>query len=74
MHSVITLNMDSDIPSVQFKVPRFVVYRVICDILEGGGRLTEAVECFRQLQNALPEETSTHSERLEWERGGWLRP
>ncbi|KAI9567133.1 hypothetical protein HD554DRAFT_1027555 [Boletus coccyginus] len=54
--------------SAKFKVPRFVVYRVICDTLEGDGRLTEAVECFRQLQNALPEEMAMHGERVEWER------
>jgi len=63
-------HVDSDIPSVQFKVPRFVVHRVICDTLEGDGRLTEAAECFRQLQNALPENTGMHDERMQWERGG----
>jgi len=66
--------MNADNPLVQFKVPRFVVYRVICDILEEDGRLTEAVECFCQLQNALPEETAMHNERVGWERGGWLQP
>ncbi|KAI9567156.1 hypothetical protein HD554DRAFT_1030392 [Boletus coccyginus] len=53
--------------SAKFKVPIFVVYRVICDILEGDGRLTQAVECFRQLQNALPGEMVMRSERVEWE-------
>ncbi|KAI9571793.1 hypothetical protein HD554DRAFT_1824610 [Boletus coccyginus] len=54
--------------AVKFNVPRFVVYRVICDILEEDGRLMEAVECFRQLQNALPEDTGVQDERVQWER------
>ena len=65
--------MDNDIPLVQFKVPRFVVYRVICDILEGDGHLTEAVECSCELHNAPPWETVMHTEQVEWE-GGWLQP
>ena len=56
----------------------FVVYRVVCNILEGDGRLTEAAECFRQLQNALPWNTVMHDlmhdERVQWECGRWLRP
>ncbi|KAI9569321.1 hypothetical protein HD554DRAFT_606005 [Boletus coccyginus] len=52
---------------VQFKVPRFVVYRVICDVLERDGRFTEAVECFRQIQSGLPEDAGMHDERVEWE-------
>ncbi|KAI9571582.1 hypothetical protein HD554DRAFT_2036527 [Boletus coccyginus] len=53
--------------ATKFKVPRFVVYRVICDILERDGRLTEAVECFRRMQNELPEDMGVHDERAEWE-------
>jgi len=66
--------MDGDSLSVQFKVPRFVVYRVICNILERDGRLTEALECFRQMQNELPEDASVHDEQAEWELGGWFQP
>ena len=62
-------NMDSDILLVQFKLPMFLVYRVICDILEGDGRLTQAIECFRQMQNELPEDTNTHDGRAQWELG-----
>ena len=61
--------MDSDFLSVQFNVPRFVVYRVICDILERDGRLTDAVECFQQMQSELPEDAGVHDERAEWELG-----
>ena len=60
-------NIGSDILSVQFKLPSFLVYRVICDILEGDGRLTQAIECFRQMQNELPEDTGSHDERAQWE-------
>jgi len=61
--------MDSDFLSVQFNVPRFVVYRVICDILERDGRLTHAVECFQQMQNELPQDAGVRDERAEWELG-----
>ncbi|KAI9571647.1 hypothetical protein HD554DRAFT_1800612 [Boletus coccyginus] len=54
--------------AVKFKIPRFAVYRIICDTLEGDGRLTEAAECFRQLQNELPEDMRMHDEQVQWER------
>ena len=50
------------------------MYRVICDILERDGRLAEAVGCFQQMQNALPEDAGVRDERAEWELGGWLQP
>ncbi|KAI9571574.1 hypothetical protein HD554DRAFT_2168842 [Boletus coccyginus] len=53
--------------ATKFKVPRFVVYRVICDILERDGRVTEALKCFRQMQNELPEDAGAHDERSGWE-------
>ena len=59
--------MDSDILSVQFELPRFLIYRVVCDILEGEDRLTQAIECFRQMQNELAEDTSSHDGRAQWE-------
>ena len=64
-------NTDDDILLVQFKLPRFLVYRVICDVLEGDGRLTQAIGCFRQLQN---EATSTHDGRAQWELGKGNKP
>ena len=60
-------NTDDDILLVQFKLPRFLVYRVICEILEEDGRLTQAIECFRQIQSEVPEDTSTHDGRAPWE-------
>ncbi|KAI9571077.1 WD40-repeat-containing domain protein [Boletus coccyginus] len=50
-----------------FKVPRFVVFRIICDILERDGRLAEAVECFQQMQNELPGDAGVCNERGKWE-------
>jgi len=52
----------------------FIVYHVICDILERDGRLAEAVECFQQMRSELPEDVSVCDERAEWELGGWLQP
>ncbi|KAI9455056.1 hypothetical protein HD554DRAFT_2036671 [Boletus coccyginus] len=53
--------------AAKFKVPMFVVYRVICDILEGDDRLAETVECFQQMQNELSEDAGVRDERAEWE-------
>ncbi|KAI9571053.1 hypothetical protein HD554DRAFT_2169413 [Boletus coccyginus] len=53
--------------AIKFKVPRFVIYRVICDILEWDGRLAETIECFQQMQSELPEDAGVHDERAEWE-------
>jgi len=50
------------------------VYRVMCDILERDVRLTEALECFRQMQNELAEDAVVRDERAEWELGEWLQP
>jgi len=50
------------------------VYRVMCDILERDGRLTEALRCFRQMQNELAEDAVVCDERVEWELGEWLQP
>ena len=55
-------------------VPGFVVYRVICDILERNGRLTEAIEYFRQMENELPGDAGVRDERAKWELGGWPQP
>ena len=66
-------NAEIDSRSVQFKLPRFVVCRVICDMLEGDGRVMEATECFRQMQSEISEDTSIQDERVQWEHGGWLQ-
>ena len=66
--------MHIDILSGQFKLLSFLVYCVICDILEGDDRLTQGIECFRQMQNELPEDTGSHNERAQWELGKVLQP
>ncbi|KAI9456188.1 WD40-repeat-containing domain protein [Boletus coccyginus] len=53
--------------ATKFKVPRFIVYRVICNSLERDGRLVEAVECFQQMQSELPEDAGVRDEREKWE-------
>ncbi|KAI9571750.1 hypothetical protein HD554DRAFT_1817238 [Boletus coccyginus] len=53
--------------ATEFKVPRFVVCRVICDILERDGRLAEALECFRQMRDEIPEDADLCDEQSEWE-------
>jgi hypothetical protein len=68
-----SLKLDIYSCSVQFKLPRFFIYRVMCDMVEGDGRITEAIECFRRMQSELSEDTSMHDERAQWERGGWLQ-
>ena len=59
--------------SVQFKLPRFLVYQAICDVLEKDSRITNAVECFRRMQSELASDKSMHDERAQWEFGRWLR-
>ncbi|KAN0082589.1 hypothetical protein V8E55_008384 [Tylopilus felleus] len=51
----------------EFKVPKFVLYRVICDILDDNGRLTEAFDCFQKMQDELHENTDGYEERAQWE-------
>ena len=53
--------------SVQFKLPSFDIYRVICDALEGNGRVTEAIACFQHMHGELGEDMSIHNERMQWQ-------
>ena len=62
-----SLILDIERLSVQFKFTRFDIFRVICDVLEGDGRVMEAIECFQQMQRELGEETSIDNERAQWE-------
>ena len=56
----------------QFKLPGFIIYRAICDILEGNGRVDEAIRCFRSMHTELTTEKSFYNERAQWELGRWL--
>ena len=41
---------------VEFVVPRFTIYRVICERLETTHRIAHASECFRQMVDGLAQE------------------
>ncbi|KAN0091421.1 hypothetical protein V8E55_004987 [Tylopilus felleus] len=51
----------------KFKVTKFLVHRVICDILEDDGRLTEAFYSFQKMRDELLENTDAYKERAQWE-------
>ena len=61
--------MDVGFLLLQFQVPKLLVYRTVCDVLEQDSRLTEAVQCFQIMQNDLTEDTSTY---MVWEVGEWI--
>ena len=65
-----TLELDVDSFSLQFRLPKLVIFQAICDVLEQDGRLTEAVQCFQRIQNNLTEDTSTY---MAWEVGEWVQ-
>ena len=65
LHARLYLVIDSI--SIQFKLARFDVYRVVCAVLEGDGRVTEAIECFHQMQRELGDDMNIHNERAQWE-------
>ena len=50
------------------------MYRVVCDILEGDGRVTEAITPFQQMQSELPGDTGAHDGRAEWELSRGFQP
>ena len=58
--------MDVDFLSLQFQIPKLLIYHTVCDILEQDGRLTEAIQCFQKMQNDLIEDMSMYPE---WEVG-----
>ena len=58
--------MDVDFLSLQFQLPKLLVYQAVCDILEQDGRLTEAIQCFQKMQNDLTEDTCSYTT---WEVG-----
>ena len=62
--------MGVDFPSLQFQIPKLLVYQAVCDVLEHEGRLTEAIQCFQKLQNDFIEDTSTYTA---WKVGEWVQ-
>ena len=61
--------IDFDFLSLQFQIPKLPVYQVVCDVLQDG-RLTEAIQCFQEMQNDLTEDTSTYTA---WGVGEWVQ-
>lgn len=58
-----------DILVMEFMVPRFTIYRTICEHLESIDRTTDAYECFRQMVREFAEQTHAHHEQAEWVLG-----
>ena len=53
----------------KFKVPRVMVYRIMCEGLERAEGITDAVDCFHQMANEVAENAITQGEQAEWFRG-----
>ena len=53
--------------ALQFILPRFTTYQVICERLEMTDRVADAVSCFCQLHDELAQEIK--GERANWTRG-----
>ena len=62
--------VDVDFPSLQFQIPKSLVYQAVCDVLEQDSRLAEAIQCFQKMQSDLIEDTSTYTA---WEVGEWVQ-
>ncbi|KAF8546584.1 hypothetical protein OG21DRAFT_1491063 [Imleria badia] len=56
---------DALVGALSFTVPRFTIYRALCDHLETLDQLTVAMECFHQMNSELTEQTNLHAEQ-EW--------
>jgi hypothetical protein len=57
--------------SISVVVPRFTLYRIICEYLETIGRITDASECFRQMVDELAEQANAPDEQVQWALGEW---
>ena len=57
---------------VQFRLPKFVIYQTICDLLERDSRTSEAVVGFWWMQSELELDATIDDERAQWELGEWL--
>ncbi|KAG8214862.1 hypothetical protein J3R82DRAFT_10029 [Butyriboletus roseoflavus] len=60
---------DALIAANSFTVPRFTIYRAICEHLESINRITDTSECFRQMVDEFAEQTHAHHEQAEWVLG-----
>jgi hypothetical protein len=46
-----------------------MIYCILCDHLEMTNRMTDAIDCFRQMNSELAGETITHDEQAKWAAG-----
>ena len=53
----------------KFKVPRITIYRTLCEGLETVEGITDAIECFHQMENELPEGAITQGGQVQWVLG-----
>jgi hypothetical protein len=60
----LTCNMTSHFAS-KFKVPRFAVYRALCEHLDSVNRVADVIECFHKMASELGQE-------LEGEQARWI--
>ena len=54
---------------LEFTVPRFAIYQAICSHLETANHLTDAIECFHQMNNELAGKTHVRGEQVKWVAG-----
>jgi len=54
---------------LQFAVPRFTFYRVLCERLKATDRITDASECLRQMADELAEQEIAYDEHIKWVPG-----
>lgn len=69
LYDGVKLGIDSF--AVQFKLPKFVIHRVVCDVLEGQGRVVEAITCFRQMESELAGDMNFRDEQAQWILSEW---
>ena len=68
-HNVPLMNVDFLL--LQFQIPKLLVYQAVCDVLEQGGRFTEAIQSFQKMQSDLTEDTArTYTA---WGVGEWVQ-
>ncbi|KAF8548747.1 hypothetical protein OG21DRAFT_1515960 [Imleria badia] len=49
-----------------FKVPRLVIYRILCEGLEKDDEIMDAIDCLHRMTSELMEETMTQGEHADW--------
>jgi tetratricopeptide (TPR) repeat protein len=62
-----------DTLGLEFVVPRFTIYLIICECLQTIGRITDASECVRQMVDELVGQANAHDEQVQWVLGEWSR-